>query len=123
MKSKSKAVTRSPWSVAGNRPWIATFNLQRSTLTAVALAALVLTGCQVLTYTGPTGEKFMRGSVGAKTAIASLSVDSDTNGVRHLELKQPGGASGSHLNMLQLLLVLHWSNRRRKSPCARSTGW
>ena len=48
---------------------------------------LLLTGCQVLTYTGPTGERFMRGSLGAKTAISSLTVEADTNGVRHLELK------------------------------------
>ena len=58
-------------------------------LTLCTLLTLLpaVTGCQVLTYTGPTGERFMRGSLGAKTAIASLSVDADTNGVRHLELK------------------------------------
>jgi hypothetical protein len=49
-------------------------------------AALLLTGCQILTYSTPTGERFMRGSLGATTAISALTVETDTNGVRRVDL-------------------------------------
>ena len=58
-------------------------------MTAVTLAAsatLFACGCQVLTYSSPNGERFSRSSLGATTAIASLTVEADTNGVRHVEL-------------------------------------
>ena len=54
----------------------------------LALGCLLLvTGCQVLTYHSPTGERFSRSSIGANTSIASLSVDSDTNGLRSVKLQ------------------------------------
>ena len=59
--------------------------LTRATLTA--LATVLATGCSMLTYTGPTGEKFMRGSLGAKTQISNLSVETGTNGVRKLHVE------------------------------------
>jgi hypothetical protein len=56
-------------------------------LAAVVPALLLLgTGCQVLTYSGPNGERFSRRVLGTTTAIASLSVEADTNGVRRVEL-------------------------------------
>jgi len=63
-------------------------NLRRRGLGA-ALAALTLfaSGCQVLTYTGPSGEHFSRTSVGSSTSIAALTVESDTNGLRRVELR------------------------------------
>jgi hypothetical protein len=51
------------------------------------LLAVLLTGCQVLTYTGPNGERFSRGSLGANIAIGSLTVESATNGVQRVELR------------------------------------
>jgi hypothetical protein len=47
---------------------------------------LLCTGCQVLTYSSPTGERFSRSSFGANTSIHSLSVESTTNGVRKVHL-------------------------------------
>ena len=49
--------------------------------------ASFLCGCQVLTYTSPTGERFTRGSLGANIAVNSLTLESDRNGVRRVELK------------------------------------
>jgi len=57
-----------------------------ATLVLAALA-LVVSGCQVLTYQGPNGERFTRRSLGASTSIASLVVAADTNGVRRVELQ------------------------------------
>ena len=51
------------------------------------LLAVLAAGCTALTYTGPNGEHFTRRSFGAKTAISSLAVESDTNGVRRVELR------------------------------------
>ncbi len=45
------------------------------------------TGCQVLTYHSPTGERFTRSSLGATTAISSLTVEAGTNGIRRVELQ------------------------------------
>jgi hypothetical protein len=50
-------------------------------------AALLLTGCQVLTYHSPTGERFTRSSLGATTAISSLTVEAGTNGIRRVDLQ------------------------------------
>jgi hypothetical protein len=50
-------------------------------------ALLAFCGCQVLTYKGPSGERFTRSSLGANTSISSLRVEADTNGVRRVELK------------------------------------
>jgi hypothetical protein len=56
------------------------FNL----LTFLTLAA---SGCTVLTYTSPNGERFTRGSLGANTSISSLAIEAGTNGVRRVELR------------------------------------
>jgi hypothetical protein len=57
------------------------------TLTTLSAALLLTAGCQVLTYSSPHGEHFTRSSLGTKTSIQSLSVDSDTNGVRRVKLE------------------------------------
>ncbi len=44
-------------------------------------------GCQGLTYTAPNGEQFTRFCFGTTTAVGSLAVEADTNGVRRVELK------------------------------------
>ncbi len=41
----------------------------------------------MVSYTSPTGERFMRSSLGANTSIASLAVEADTNGVRRVEMR------------------------------------
>ena len=46
----------------------------------------LLCGCQVLSYTSPTGERFTRSSFGANTSIHSLSVESGTNGIRKVHV-------------------------------------
>jgi hypothetical protein len=56
-------------------------------LTTLSAALLLTAGCQVLTYRSPQGERFTRSSLGTKTSIQSLSVDSDTNGVRRVKLE------------------------------------
>jgi len=61
-----------------------------TTLTLAITATLLITllcGCQVLTYNGPNGERFSRSSLGATTSISSLTVESDTNGLRRVELR------------------------------------
>src|SRR5207253_1430541 len=47
---------------------------------------LLCTGCQVLSYTSPTGERFTRSSLGANTSIHSLTVESGTNGIRKVHV-------------------------------------
>lgn len=54
---------------------------------AIVSTTLVLTGCTVLTYRGPNGEQFTRASLGSNTAIGSLAVESDTNGLRRVEMR------------------------------------
>ena len=51
------------------------------------LLPVVATGCQVLTYQAPTGERFTRSSLGAKTSITSLALEATTNGLRRVELR------------------------------------
>lgn len=60
--------------------------LTTAALTLLTLGTLITTGCQVLTYTSPTGERFTRSSLGANTSIHSLTVESSTNGVRKVHL-------------------------------------
>jgi hypothetical protein len=63
-------------------------NSQPKVRLLLLVPALVLfTGCQVLTYSSPQGEHFTRSSLGTKTSIQSLRVDSDTNGVRSVKLE------------------------------------
>jgi hypothetical protein len=59
--------------------------LTRLTLLTL-LAALAATGCTVLSYRAPTGERFTRSSLGANTSVSSLTVEAATNGVRRVEL-------------------------------------
>jgi hypothetical protein len=60
----------------------------RHTAILSAAATLALTcGCQVLSYTSPQGEKFTRSSLGANTTISSLGIESDTNGVRRVQMQ------------------------------------
>lgn len=59
--------------------------LATHTLLAMLLAAA--TGCTVLSYTNPNGERFSRRSLGASTAIAALSVETTTNGLRRVEMR------------------------------------
>ena len=54
---------------------------------AAAAALLLLTGCQVLTYSGPNGERFSRSSIGATTSVSSLTVETGTNGLRRVALQ------------------------------------
>ena len=55
-------------------------------LASAALLAAIACGCQVLSYTGPNGERFVRTTFGASSSISSLTVEADTNGVRRVEL-------------------------------------
>ena len=48
--------------------------------------ALLCPACQLLTYTGPNGERLSRSSLGANTSISSLAVEVGTNGLRRVEL-------------------------------------
>jgi hypothetical protein len=48
---------------------------------------LMFTGCQLLTYTSATGERFTRSSLGANTSIQSLAIEAGTNGLRRVELR------------------------------------
>jgi hypothetical protein len=59
-----------------------------------ALLALLLVftagwgvGCQVLTYRGPNGERFTRGSLGSTIAISALTVETGSNGLRRVEMR------------------------------------
>lgn len=56
-------------------------------LTLLTLLTAVGSGCQVLTYTSPNGERFMRSSLGSNTSVSALVLDADTNGVRRVELR------------------------------------
>src|SRR5207248_655023 len=58
-------------------------------LTYLTLLPLLLaaTGCTMLSYTSPNGERFTRGSLGANTSISSLAIEAGTNGVRRVELR------------------------------------
>lgn len=58
-----------------------------SRLGLFSLVAGVACGCTVLSYTGPNGERFSRTSFGTTTAIAALTVESGTNGLRRVELQ------------------------------------
>jgi hypothetical protein len=56
-------------------------------LAIVGALALLGSGCTVLTYTSPSGERFTRGSLGANTAISSLTFEANTNGARRVDLR------------------------------------
>jgi len=80
-----------------------TFKTPFSPLASVALAAMAsgfLCGCQILTYSSPTGERFSRSSLGSTTSLSSLSVVADTNGLRRVELR---GYTNDSANTLGLV--------------------
>jgi hypothetical protein len=58
-----------------------------TSLTLLTLLAFAACGCQVLTYRGPAGETFTRSSLGANTSLSFLTVETDTNGLRRVELR------------------------------------
>ena len=62
-------------------------NLMRTPTLLLSALICLTTGCQVLTYRASTGETFSRHSIGADIAVASLVVDTATNGVRRVELR------------------------------------
>jgi hypothetical protein len=57
------------------------------TFNVLTFLTLFATGCTMLTYTSPTGERFTRGSLGANTSISELAIEAGTNGVRRVELR------------------------------------
>ena len=58
-----------------------------SRLIISAALLLVLCRCTLLTYTSPSGERFTRSSLGAKTSVSALRLESSTNGLRRVELR------------------------------------
>src|SRR5882672_9236626 len=54
--------------------------------TFLSLPGTLLSGCQALTYSSPTGERFSRASLGANTSISSLSFETGPGGLRRVEL-------------------------------------
>src|SRR6266478_2735154 len=73
--------------------------------TACSIFLLFATGCQVLTYTSPTGEHFSRSSLGSTTALSSLSVVADTNGLRRVELRGYTNDSANTLGLVTAAAV------------------
>jgi hypothetical protein len=65
---------------------ITKFNLQSPISYLLSSILLAACGCSMVTYTSPSGERFMRSSIGANTSVSSLAVESDTNGVRRVEM-------------------------------------
>jgi hypothetical protein len=55
-------------------------------LCAVALL-MVCAACQSVSYTTPQGERFVRRTLGASSALAVLTVETSTDGTRRLELR------------------------------------
>ena len=51
------------------------------------LAATFGSGCQLLSYAGPSGERLSRLSLGLNTSISSLSVETGSNGLQRVELR------------------------------------
>jgi len=56
-------------------------------LVFVPLVGALTSGCQVLTYTAPNAERFSRSSFCGPTAVSSLVVEADSNGLRRVELR------------------------------------
>lgn len=56
-------------------------------LSLLAVTALSTTGCTVLSYSSPTGERLTRGCLGGNTSVASLAIETGTNGLRRVELQ------------------------------------
>ena len=66
----------------------------------LSVCSMALTGCTLLSYTGPGGEQFSRFSFGANTSISGLVVESGTNGVRRVELRGYQGDSTQALGVV-----------------------
>jgi hypothetical protein len=56
-------------------------------LTVLTGLTLAVSGCSLVSYTSPSGERFTRSSLGANTSISSLLIESGTNGARRVELR------------------------------------
>lgn len=56
-------------------------------LALLAVTAVLVSGCTVVSYTNDRGERFSRAALGARTSIASLAVEAGSNGVRRIELR------------------------------------
>ena len=85
---------RSPRHPASKRSCLgaprAILHASSSLLVAIPLfgtLALLAAGCQVLTYTSPTGEHFSRSAFGASVSVSELAVEADTNGLRRVQLQ------------------------------------
>ena len=53
----------------------------------LAICLAVTCGCQMLTYTGANGEHFSRTAFASATSISSLAIETDTNGVRRVQMQ------------------------------------
>jgi hypothetical protein len=63
----------------------------------LALLAATVCGCTMVSWTTPQGDRFTRTSLGANTAIAALTLETGTNGLRRVEL------SGYHNDSAQAM--------------------
>ena len=66
-------------------------NIQKRMIQSILAISLVLvtalaSGCQLLTYENPMGERLSRTSLGSNTSISSLTVETDSHGLRRVEL-------------------------------------
>jgi hypothetical protein len=53
----------------------------------LAAAMFIVSGCSVVSYTSPSGERFSRSSLGSTISLSSLSLETNTNGLRRVELR------------------------------------
>jgi len=60
---------------------------KRLALISLLCGVLAACGCQQLTYTGPNGERFSRLSFGTVTTVGLLAIETGTNGLRRVELR------------------------------------
>ena len=56
-------------------------------VTLLSLLAATVCGCQMVSYHSPSGETFSRSALGVNVSISSLSVETGTNGMRHVEMR------------------------------------
>ena len=77
----------------------------RHPLLGLCALALLASGCTVLTYSGANGERFSRSSLGSNTAVASLSVEAGTNGLRRVQMQGYRNDSNQALNTVTEAVV------------------
>ena len=77
-----------------------------SWMLVVGFSMLVL-GCQALTDSSPTGERFTRSSLGANTSLPSLALEVNTNGLRRVELRRYAPAPRESAENRQLITLNH----------------